>query len=84
MASILSLKDQCDEQERDEFSEILNLVEDTYGTMEGLSDEDEPQKKKTDKKRKAGRKAKNGLHVVESDSDSDDVVNPQVKNPKRL
>ena len=86
MAAVLSLKDQCDNDERDEFSEILNLVEDTYGEV--LSEDDEPSavksRQKTDKKRKAGRKAKNGLNVVESDSDSDDVVNPQVKKPKRL
>lgn len=77
MAAVLSLKDQCDADEREEFSEILNLV--TYDDSE--EEQNEPKGRK-DKKRKAGRKAKNGL-VVESDSDSDEV-NPTVKKPKRL
>ena len=42
MAAVLSLKDQCDSDEKEEFSEILNLV--SYED----SDDDEPKRKEKD------------------------------------
>ena len=42
MAAVLSLKDQCDSDEKEEFSEILNLV--SYED----SDDDEPKRKDKD------------------------------------